>query len=322
MNHELKKINPNDSSLKETNTNIQQANPELSYFKMATSDNTRRAYQSDIRTFIAWGGVLPCTTRTVLAYLESEANRLNPRTLARHLTALKQWHHYQGLSDPTKHPLIKKTVSGIARMHGKPKEQAPALTIKSLQHWANYLDQNATLSNIRNKALLLIGFFGAFRASELVAITIEDITWEQAGIRIKLPKSKTDPTRKGQGVAIPYNENLCAIAALKAWLDESVIIKGVVFRGISKSDKIKETPLRANSLNPLLKRLAREAGIADADDISSHSLRRGLATEASRQGASMKSIMTQGRWRDTRTVLSYIEEGQSFEDNAVNALFT
>lgn len=304
----------------EISSQLQQTHPKLHYFKQATSDNTRRAYQSDIRAFIAWGGVLPSTTQQILTYLEHQAARLNPRTLFRRLTALKQWHHYQGLIDPTDHPLVKKTRRGIARVHGTPKAQAPALTWDQLHQWVSYLNQHLTLANLRNKALLLVGFLGAFRASELVAITVADVRWEKAGIRIQLPQSKTDPTHEGQSVAIPYHNGLCAVTALKNWLEESGITQGKIFRGILKSGKIKETALRANSLNPLLKHLAIEAGMSNAADVSSHSLRRGLATEASRRGASVKSIMTQGRWKDTRTVLSYIQEGQAFEDNVVNIL--
>ena len=294
----------------------------LTYYKKATSDHTRRAYRSDIRAFIQWGGALPTTTRQVLTYLESEAVTLNPRTLARRLTALKQWHHYQGLPDPTHDPLIHKTLSGIKRVHGKPKTQAVAITLTMLTQWIGHLNQNATFANLRNQALILVGFFGALRGSELVAIRCEDITWQEDGIRIQIPVSKTDPHHEGQSVAIPYGKGLlCAVRALKAWLQESGIESGFVFRGIAKNDSLKQEALRANSLNPLLKQLAQEAGIIEANQISSHSLRRGLATEASRKGASMKSIMTQGRWCDTRTVLSYIEAGQAFEDNVVRSLF-
>ncbi len=325
MSQALINIEDNKKSLKITNQELKGAALDLTYLKVATSENTRRAYQSDIRSFIASGGVLPTTLRGVLTYLEQQATTLNPRTLARHLTALKQWHRYQGLADPTDHPLIKKTLRGIARVHGTPKIQAPALTLAQLAQWITYLESHATLTHVRNKALLLIGFFGAFRASELVSITVESLAWEKAGLKIQLPQSKTDPSHEGQGVAIPYLKDsktpLCAVSALKLWLEESAITEGPVFRGMTKGEDIKETPLRANSLNPLLKRLARDANLPLADHISSHSLRRGLATEASRNGASMKSIMTQGRWKDVHTVLAYIEEGQAFEDNVVQTLF-
>ena len=208
-------------------------------------------------------------------------------------------------------------------MHGKPKLQAVPITLTMLTQWIGYLNQNTTFASLRNQALILVGFFGALRGSELVAIRYEDIAWQEDGIYIQIPVSKTDPHHEGQSVAIPYGKGLlCAVRALKEWLHESGIESGFVFRGIAKNDTLKQEGLCANSLNPLLKQLAQEAGIVEANQISSHSMRRGLATEASRKGASMKSIMIQGRWRDTRTVLSYIEQGQAFEDNVVNSLFS
>lgn len=97
------------------------------YIIAATSDNTRRAYQSDIRHFIEWGGLLPTTAETMMHYLQQQAERLNPRTLVRRLTALKNWHLYQGFPDPTSHSMIRKTLSGIKHIHGKPKDKAKAL---------------------------------------------------------------------------------------------------------------------------------------------------------------------------------------------------
>lgn len=93
----------------------------------ATSNNTRRAYQADIRHYETWGGQLPATTDAILRYLHAFAETLNPRTLARRVTALKQWHRYQRFSDPTEAPIVGKTLIGIARTHGKPKNKAPPL---------------------------------------------------------------------------------------------------------------------------------------------------------------------------------------------------
>src|SRR3990167_7803456 len=216
----------------------------------ATSDNTRRAYQSDIRHFQNWGGQLPSTTEGVLRYLHAYAEILNPRTISRHITAIKQWHHYQNFPDPTQLPIVAKTLTGIARIHGKPKEKAAPLLPEHLIKITEYLRTQNTLAAIRDKALLQMGFLGAFRRSELVAISLEHITWQPKGIEILIPNSKTDQENSGQYCAIPNgNEKLCAVRALKMWLEISNITEGFIFRRIYKGDKISDNNLTSDAVN-------------------------------------------------------------------------
>src|SRR5205085_1646658 len=109
------------------------------YLHAATSNNTRKAYQQDIRHFISKGGLLPASTTVLLSYLQKQASSLKPQTLKRRLTAIKHWHTYQGFPDPTSHPLIRKTLSGIARLHGKPAVKAAALSLDQLKTMASFL---------------------------------------------------------------------------------------------------------------------------------------------------------------------------------------
>src|SRR5262249_55308564 len=155
-------------------------------------DNTRRAYQSDIRHFIEWGALLPTSAEVIMQYLQQHAKILNPRTLVRRLTALKNWHVYQGFTDPTSHPMIRKALTGIKHIHGKPKNKAKALTVEVLTIMVAYLKVSSRLIDVRNNALFQIGFFGAFRRSELVAICWEHIHFVPEGIEILIPRSKTD----------------------------------------------------------------------------------------------------------------------------------
>jgi site-specific recombinase XerD len=143
------------------------------YIFAATSYNTRLAYQADIRHFIAWGGFLPTSSDVVMRYLQSHAKILNARTLTRRLTALRNWHQYQGFNDPTAHSAIRKTLVGIKNTHGKPKKKAAALTLEALTTMVSFLKKSNRLIDFRNCALLQLGFFGAFRRSELI-----DLTWE------------------------------------------------------------------------------------------------------------------------------------------------
>lgn len=308
----------NEILLNETLLPVQSLAPLCNRYRVAaTSDNTRRAYQADIRHFEIWGGQLPTTTDAILRYLHAFAETLNPRTLSRHVTALKQWHRYQNFPDPTQAPIVSKTLTGIARIHGKPKNKAAPLLPEHLVKIADYLAEQSTLSACRDNALLQVGFLGAFRRSELVAICMDHINWQPNGIEILIPKSKTDQLNTGQYCAIPNgNEQLCAVRALKAWIERADIKEGFIFRRIHRGNKVSDTNMATATVNEILKKYAHAAGVENALSFSSHSMRRGLATTASRDGVSLPAIMRQGRWKQVGTVMEYIEAAQRFEENA------
>lgn len=291
------------------------------YIKAATSDNTRKAYRSDIRHYEKWGGKLPATSEMIARYLENFASKLNPRTLARRITAISHWHTYQEFADPTKHPLITKTLAGIARVHGRPKNKAPALTPYELLRIVLHLRSEDSLSAARDEALLQLGFFGAFRRSELVNLQIENITWEKDGLEILIPHSKTDPLHTGQYCVIPYGDaDLCPIQALEQWQIKSGITNGPIFRRIYANKQIESRPLSPLSVNHILKQRAQAAGISHAEQLSSHSMRRGLATSAARAGAPLQTIMRHGRWKQVNTVMEYIEASERFSQNAARSV--
>lgn len=291
--------------------------PQKDYIHAATSDNTRKAYRSDIRHFIQWGGKLPCAADEVIRYLHAFAETLNIRTLARRVTAIKNWHIYQNQSDPTANQLVIKTLTGIKNTHGQPKQKAPPLTLEQLGKISQYFQQQNTWLSIRNNALIQIGFFGAFRRSELVALRWEDIQFVKEGVEILIPKSKTDQGGEGQVCAIPYgNEHLCPVTVLKQWQSLTQKDSGPVF---SKSQESAEA-IKPNQVNQIIKATAGICNIPQANQYSSHSLRRGFATEASKKGAPFGAIMRQGRWQHEGTVLGYIDEGKKFENNAVSSL--
>lgn len=173
------------------------------------------------------------------------------------------------------------------------------------------------LIDCRNQALLLIGFFGAFRRSELVNLQWKDIRFVPEGIEIQIVRSKTDPGGEGQVCAIPKSENeiLCPVSALSAWHDRSGGSSGSVFRQMTVSGRVLDRGIKPHQVTAVIKSLIKAGGI-DSTEYSSHSLRRGFATEASRLGAPFVSIMRHGRWRHEGTVLEYIDEGNRFEQNA------
>lgn len=288
----------------------------------ATAENTRTAYRQSIRHFLDWGGLLPSTEAEVIRYLMDFAPTQNPRTLSLRLTALSQWHIQQQLANPAATSTVRKTMKGILRLYGRPKQKAKALLVDDLERLVGGLVAVGTPKALRDSALLQLGFFGGFRRSELVGINVEHVTWEPAGIVITLPRSKTD--QEGQGIvkAIPYAPGgpLCPATALRAWLAVAGIANGPVFQGLGKWGHLAGKRLRAAAVNDILASAARQAKLDYAPDLSSHSLRRGMATSAHRAGARFEDIKRQGGWRHDGTVQGYIEESKLFTDNAASSI--
>lgn len=315
----LAEIEVTNSSLVDTNYPSPNSGLTNPYVHLATSENTRKAYRNDICHYENWGGKLPASPEMIANYLNFYADKLNPRTLSRRLIAIKHWHTYQAYNDPTNHPAIQKTMTGILRTHGKPKEKAHALAPDELAKIHASLKTQHTLAALRDDALLQIGFFGALRRSELIAIKLEHLTWTNAGIQILIPHSKTDQSHSGQYAVIPYgNETLCPIHALKKWLAISEIKTGAIFRRIISNKLIGSEALTPLSVNHILKNRAEQANLIDIKNLSSHSLRRGLATSAARAGVRLEVIMRSGRWKQTNTVIEYIEANERFADNAAS----
>jgi len=288
------------------------------YLKAATSDNTRKTYRSAIRQFEKWGGRLPAEREVIVRYLLDRSEALNPRTLELHLTAISQWHQYQGLTDPVRDHLVRKTMDGIRRIHGRPKRKAKALRLEHIAEMVHHLRcLPDTSKKQRDIALILTGFFGAFRRSELVGIQVSDLIWEPEGLIISLPRSKTDQEAKGIYRALPAgSQAVCPVSALKSWLETAGIKDGPVFRPINRWGQIQPKPLSPGAVNDLLKALGKACNFDFVPELSSHSFRRGLATSAARERVDFDLIKQQGGWQSDATVWGYIEEGQRLTDNA------
>ncbi len=292
------------------------------YITAATSDNTRKTYRSAIKQFEKWGGRLPSDPQTLIQYLLSKAQGSSIRTLDLHLTAIGQWHRYQGMENPVDTPLVRKAMEGIRRTHGQPKRKAKALRLEHIGQMVGYLQQQTSSNKrARDLALVLSGFFGAFRRSELVAIDIDDLLWEPEGLIVRMPHSKTDQESAGQMRALPYgNKGVCPAKAIKSWIDIANIESGPLFRPINRWDQIKQRRLGTGAINDLLKALGANCGFDFVPDLSSHSLRRGLSTSAARERVDFELIKKQGGWKSDATVWEYIEEGQLLTNNATLVL--
>lgn len=293
------------------------------YLQAATSDNTRKAYRSAIRQFEKWGGRLPTDRGSIVKYLLAKAESLNPRTLDLHLTAISQWHHYQGITDPVRDPLVRKTMDGIRRTHGQPKRKAKALRLEHIAQMLRHLQQLPdSRKKYRDIALVLTGFFGAFRRSELVAIQVGDLLWEPEGLIIRLPHSKTDQQATGLARALPFawNPACCPAKAIMKWMEVADIKTGPLFRPVNRWDQMQAKPLNPGAVNDLLKSLGGACQFDFVPELSSHSFRRGLSTSAGREKVDFELIKKQGGWKSDATVWEYIEEGQQFSSNATITL--
>lgn len=292
------------------------------YLSAATAENTRKAYRSAIKQFEKWGGRLPTNQHIVIKYLLDKAELSSVRTLDLHLTAISQWHRYQGVANPVDTPIVRKTMEGIRRSHGKPKRKSKALRLEHIAQMVSHLRQQPTSNKqFRDLALVLAGFFGAFRRSELVAIKVQDLLWEPEGLIITMPRSKTDQDALGQIRALPFGApNVCPAMAIKNWVSAAGIESGPLFRPINRWGTIGQKSLNPSAINDLVKQLGASCGFDFIAELSSHSFRRGLSTSAAREQVDFELIKKQGGWKSDATVWGYIEEGQQLTNNATHIL--
>ncbi|GAB0149337.1 site-specific integrase [Marichromatium sp. PS1] len=285
------------------------------YIEAATRDNTRRGYRAAIRHYEeTWGGLLPATAESVARYLADHAEQLALNTLRLHLAALARWHRDQGFPDPTKAPVVRQVMRGISELHPARERQARALRLEDLVRVDTMLEARIREAGIsealrarRDRALLLVGFWRAFRGDELLRLAVEDVRREHdGGLLIRLARTKTS-RGETRDYPLPRLSRLCPVAAYADWVGCAGIERGAVFRGIDRWGRVREQGLHPNSLIPLLRRLLEEAGVADAASYSAHSLRRGFASWASASQWQLRELMDYVGWRDARSALRYIE---------------
>jgi len=289
------------------------------YIDAATRDNTRRSYRAAIEHFeVSWGGFLPATSDSVARYLVAYAGSLSINTLKSRLSALAQWHTSQGFPDPTKAPTVRKVLKGIRALHPAREKQAEPLQLQHLEQVIGWLehesalairahDQPALLRCRRDTALILLGFWRGFRSDELCRLQIEDVqAVAGTGISLYLSRSKSDRDNLGKTYQTPALQRLCPVQAYIEWLNCSALVRGPVFRAVDRWGNLGEAGLHANSVIPLLRQALERAGIA-AEQYTSHSLRRGFATWAQRNGWDLKSLMSYVGWKDMKSAMRYVE---------------
>jgi integrase len=292
------------------------------YIHHAKAPSTVRAYRSDWRHFCQWCvahnlASLPAAPETVSLYLAEFGGLLKPATLQRRLAAIAKAHQAAGFESPAsmRHAAVSEVWKGLKRMHGTAQECKAAVLTKDLRAMLRTLPGN--LLGTRDRALLLIGFAGAFRRSELVALQLEDCAFTTDGLVITLRRSKTDQEGEGRKVGIPYGSNLdtCPVRSLRAYLEASGIVTGPLFRPINRHGRMGERGLSPFGVALVVKRYAVAAGF-DGSRYAGHSLRAGLATSAAAAGVSERAIMDQTGHKSTSMMRRYIREGSLWRENA------
>lgn len=280
---------------------------------------TRRAYQSDWLIFEAWCRTrgldpLPAAAVTLAAFLAAEAAAgRKPASLVRRLAAIRHAHRQAGLPAATDDGLVRATLQGIRRAAGAaPARKAPA-TADVVRAMIRHCPD--TMKGRRDRALILIGFAGAFRRSELSALELSDLNVTGDGLRVRIRRSKTDPDGLGQEIAIPHGNRLRPVAALTDWLAAAGIVSGAVFRPVSKGGRVAATALSAAAIATIVKDHAAAAGY-DPDEFAGHSLRAGFLTSAAEAGASVFKMKEVSRHKTLQVLEAYVRQAGLFTDHA------
>ena len=277
--------------------------------------NTLRAYQADFNDFSNFCNTngfssLPTNPKIIALYLTHLSSFSKFSTLKRRLASIKAIHKLKGHYIDTKHPVISENLMGIKRKLGVKQLSKKPILISDLKLIVQaIIDDKNEYKKIQNKALILIGFAGGFRRSELVSIEREDIDFVDEGVKINIRKSKTDQTGIGMTKAIPYFDNkiFCPVISLNEWINYAKISNGKIF---NISDK---------SVALIIKKYALIAGL-DNTKYAGHSLRSGFATSTAETGADERSIMAMTGHKTTQMVRRYIQEANLFKNNALNKI--
>ena len=298
-------------------TNIEKLQSEtLENLKNSKSKNTVRAYRSDITDFISFCNqhnlkFLPAHPNVVSLYLTKLSKTSKYSTLKRRLASISMYHKIKGHYLDTKHPIISENLFGIKRIKGSHQTAKKPLLINDLKLIIKAINEDkiTEFEKLKNKCLILLGFSGGFRRSELVSLLIEDIDFVSEGVKILIRRSKTDQSGEGFLKGIPYfnNQEYCPVLYLKKYLKELNLSSGKVFEICDKSVALK------------VKKYAMLAGL-DQNKYAGHSLRSGFATSTAEVGAEERNIMAMTGHKSTQMVRRYIKEANLFKNNALNKI--
>jgi integrase len=292
------------------------------------SDNTRLAYKIHFEDFKRYCTArefdsLPAVPGVVAMYL-ADQNELGKSisTLKARLAAISVEHKANGIElsrNPARDELVRRTLRGIQRERGSAQRKKKPLLSDDIKKMIDSLDDG--LMGLRDRAIILLGFSGAFRRSELAALEVGDVEFVKAGVLVTVRRSKTDQTGQGHKRGIPYGSNLptCSVRTLKDWIESAKIESGPLFRSFKKGGIVQDEKLSGQEIARIVIRTAKKAGLP-VESLGGHSLRAGFATQAAANKARLGRIMDQGNWRSVSVVKNYIRHASVFRNNAASAL--
>jgi integrase len=295
--------------------------------KHAAAPATLRAYKADWTHFAQWCAghgftPVPAAPATVGAYLASLADSHAPTTIRRRLSALGKMHRFNDLAWNPAHRDIQGPLQGALRRSGRPVQKAAALTLPMLRQLLATCDASAR--GRRDRALLLFGFVGALRRSELVALRVEDVGIVAGGLRLRIVRGKTDQAGQGAEVGLPRGRHVetCPVRAFEAWQAVADRKAGPLFRRVSTGGGIGDTALHPDAVRLILAHRVRMAGLTldGFDRLSAHALRVGFITEAYDKGVRDEDIMRHTRHRDLRTMRGYVRRAGMVSDSPAGML--
>lgn len=287
--------------------------------------NTEAAYAGDFRRFEQWCQqeglcALPADTRVVAVYLAYLARDKASSTVKRALWGINAAHKRAGYELDTANADLQNVLEGIHLVKGDKPEGSAALLVPDLKAMLNATDKTAR--GYRDRALILTAFAGALRRSEVVSIDVEHLRFETSGVRVYIPRSKTDQKADGAYVSVPVSNDptLCPVRALKEWLTGAGITKGPVFRRVFRGgNKVGKDRMSLQAMNLIIKEVAERAGV-DESKITPHSLRAGLITSAHLAGKPLHDIMQHSRHKSQKVASGYIRSLDPWQHNVAGVV--
>lgn len=290
------------------------------FAKHARSAQTRRTYQSQFNRFVDWCEArneipMPASDACVAAYLASRAEEgTTVATLKVALSAINQAHKRGGFGEPRSSAVVREVFSGIRRQLGTRERRVSPITVDLLRQTVRALPTD-TIKSLRDRALLTLGFAGAFRRSELVALDVTDLKFVEAGLEVLLRRSKSDQEGEGVVVGIPMgsDELTCPVRSVRAWINYGKLKSGPLFRSTDRG--VGPGRLSTRTVARIVKEAVEAAGL-DPNEYSGHSLRAGLATSAAKAGKPERIILKHGRWKTRDLLDRYVRDADLFSENA------
>jgi len=293
------------------------------FVEASRAPSTQRAYDADWRRFVLWcqqraTAALPASPALVAVYLSFLADRrLAPPSVARALAAIAHVHRRAGYVPPQSTRdgmVITDALAGIRRSRPAPPDQEDPADAEILHHLLQSITGNS-LPALRDRALIAFGMALAARRSELVALDVADLAWEDKGVRVTIRRSKTDQEAMGVVVAVPDGRRLAPLPHLRAWLEAAGITAGAIFRPLWKGGRVRDARLSDHAVARIIQARAAAAGL-DPARYAGHSLRAGFVTAAARAGADIWKIQQVSRHKSMQVLSGYVRDAGLFDDHA------